>query len=96
MVLACFHVTRLGFKAVDDVRRRVQQASSGHRDRKDDPLYRIRRVLRRRADHLTPDAWEKLRTCLPSVMWQEIGHTWISAQSLRLIYERSTVATPRS
>ena len=52
-VLDCFHVTRLGFAAVDDVRRRVQRDSTGHRGRKDEPLYRIRRVLRRRADHLT-------------------------------------------
>ena len=32
-VLDAFHVTRLGFAAVDDVRRRVQQESTGHRGR---------------------------------------------------------------
>jgi len=36
-VLDAFHVTRLGFAAVDDVRRRVQQDSLGHRGRRDDP-----------------------------------------------------------
>jgi transposase len=36
-VLDAFHVTRLGFAAVDDVRRRVQQESTGHRGRKTDP-----------------------------------------------------------
>jgi transposase len=41
-VLDAFHVTRLGFAAVDDVRRRVHQDSTGHRGRKHDPLYRIR------------------------------------------------------
>ena len=35
-VLDAFHVTRLGFAAVDDVRRRVQQQSTGHRGRRDD------------------------------------------------------------
>jgi transposase len=42
-VLDAFHVTRLGFAAVDDVRRRVQQHDLGHRARKGDPLYSIRR-----------------------------------------------------
>ena len=36
-VLDCFHVTRLGFAAVDDVRRRVQRVATGHRGRKDNP-----------------------------------------------------------
>lgn len=48
-VLDCFHVTQLGFATGDDVRRRVQQDSTGHRGRRDDPLWRIRAVLRRGA-----------------------------------------------
>ena len=36
-VLDAFHVTRLGFAAVDDVRRRVQQDDLGHRGRKRRP-----------------------------------------------------------
>ena len=31
--------------AIDDVRRRVQQETTGHCGRKRDPLYRIRKVL---------------------------------------------------
>ncbi len=45
-VLDAFHVVRLGGQAVDEVRRRVQQAINGHRGRKGDPLYRIRNLLR--------------------------------------------------
>lgn len=37
-VLDAFHVVKLGTEAVDDVRRRVQQATLGHRGRKGDPL----------------------------------------------------------
>lgn len=37
-VLDAFHVVRLGFAAVDDVRRRVQHETTGHRGRRDDPL----------------------------------------------------------
>ena len=52
-VLDAFHVIRLGFAAVDEVRRRVQQETLGHRGRQDDPLYRIRRLLRRGHEHHT-------------------------------------------
>jgi transposase len=46
-VLDPFHVVRLGLACVDDVRRRVQHDTLGHRGRARDPLYGIRRVLRR-------------------------------------------------
>ena len=38
---------------VDEVRRRVQQETRGHRGRKGDPLYGIRRTLQIGAEHLT-------------------------------------------
>ena len=38
-VLDAFHVVELGFDAVDQVRRRVQQDTFGHRGRAGDPLY---------------------------------------------------------
>ena len=40
-----FHVTRLANDRLDDVRRRVQQETTGHRGRAGDPLYRIRKLL---------------------------------------------------
>ena len=44
-----FHLIRLANACVDQVRRRVQQQLTGHRGRKDDPLYRVRRLLVRAA-----------------------------------------------
>lgn len=44
MECRAFHFTRLGFAAVDEVRRRIQRDATGDRGRK---LYRIRRLLRR-------------------------------------------------
>ena len=86
-VLDAFHVARLGFAAVDDVRRRVQQESTGHRGRRDDPLYAIRRVLRRGAEHLSEHAWTRLLAGLDAGdLDQQIGLTWIAAQDLRRIY----------
>jgi len=55
-MLDAFHVTALGMKAVDEVRRRVQQTTLGQQGHKGDPLYEIRRLLRRRADRLTAEA----------------------------------------
>lgn len=47
-VMDPFHVVRLAGNALDDCRRRVQLDTRGHRGRKSDPLYRVRRTLRTR------------------------------------------------
>ncbi len=90
-VLDAFHVNRLGFAAVDDVRRRVQQQDLGHRGRKGDPLYSIRRVLRRGHEHLTDVAWDRLLTGLDvGDVDGQVAAAWIAAQDLRLIYRAKT------
>ena len=86
-VLDTFHVVKLGFTAVDDVRRRVQQDTHGHRGRTGDPLYGIRRVLRRGANTLSDRAWDRLLVGLGA--GDPDGHVtaaWIAAQDLRLLY----------
>jgi hypothetical protein len=55
-----FHVVRLGFAAVDEVRCRIQREQTGHRGRIGDPLYGIRRLLRRAPDHHTDRSWARL------------------------------------
>ena len=40
-----FHVVKLANQRLDEVRRRVQNETLGHRGHKDDPLYRSRRLL---------------------------------------------------
>ena len=59
-VLDAFHVVKLGGQVVDEVRRRVQQDTLGHRGRAGDPLYGIRRVLRRGHDHHSEESWTRL------------------------------------
>jgi transposase len=44
-VLDAFHVVKLASTAMDEVRRRVQQNTLGRRGHRNDPLYRIRRLL---------------------------------------------------
>src|SRR6478752_2840043 len=52
-VLDAFHVVKLALTCIDEVRRRTQQDTLGHRGHAQDPLFRTRRLLRRRADRLT-------------------------------------------
>ena len=53
VVVDHFHAIKLANTVVDEVRRRVQQAVLGHRGRKHDPLYRIRKLLLTAAEQLT-------------------------------------------
>jgi transposase len=54
-----FHIVKLANQAIDDARRRTQQATLGHRGRKADPLYRARRALLSGFERLSEDrvAW---------------------------------------
>jgi len=91
-VLDPFHphlirVVRLGLACVDDVRRRVQQEVFGHRGRSKDPLYGIRRVLRRRADHLSTKARARLQAGLVAGDPDgEVSLAWTLAQDLMNLY----------
>ena len=60
-VLDAFHIVKLAGDALDEVRRRVQQDTTGHRGRKGDPLYQIRNLLRASRDRLTKRQKERLR-----------------------------------
>jgi transposase len=86
-VLDPFHVVRLGLAAVDDVRRRVQQHTCGHRGRSKDLLYGIRRVLRRHRTRLSTTARARLEAGL--IAGDPDGETtlaWTVAQQLMDLY----------
>jgi len=59
LVVDHFHGIKLANNAIDDVRRRVQNDTLGHRGHKADPLYRARRVLLTGFERLSEDrvAW---------------------------------------
>ena len=59
-----FHVNSLANRALDQVRRRVQTEQTGHRGRRDDPLFRARRVLLAGEDHLSDKAVARLSSLL--------------------------------
>jgi transposase len=86
-VLDAFHVVRLGLDALDQVRRRVQQQTLGHRGYRDDPLFRIRRLLRRGYEHHTDRSLARMLAGHEAGDDdQQIGRAWIAAQELRLLY----------
>ena len=90
-VLDAFHVVRLGLDAVDQVRRRIQQETLGHRGHAGDPLFRIRRLLRRGYDHHTERSWARLVAGLAAGdRHEQVGRAWIAAQELRLLYRESS------
>jgi transposase len=90
-VLDAFHVVRLGFDALDQVRRRVQQDTLGHRGHRDDPLFRIRRLLRRGFEHHSPTSWNRIIAGIEAGdVDAQVQRAWIAAQELRLFYRETS------
>jgi transposase len=59
-----FHAISLANRCLDAVRRRVQNEQTGHRGRRDDPLYRVRRVLLMGEEKLDDQATTRLAALL--------------------------------
>ncbi len=55
-----FHVVRLANRCLDQVRRRVQNRTLGHRGCRRDPLYRIRELMLTGAEHLEGPGLERM------------------------------------
>ena len=96
-VLDPFHVVKLGLTCVDVVRRRVQQDQFGHRGHAGDPLYRARRLLRRRHDRLSERGRARLAAALaagdPN---DELTAAWWIAQQLMAGYAHADLAAGRA
>ncbi|WP_133789934.1 ISL3 family transposase [Kribbella sp. VKM Ac-2571] len=75
-VMDPFHVVRLAGDALDQCRRRVQQAVHGHRGRKHDPLYSARRTLHTGAGLLTGKQKNRLHTLFADDNHVEVEATW--------------------
>jgi transposase len=96
IVVDHFHAVRLANQAVDDVRRRVQQTTLGHRGRKHDPLYRIRRTLLVAHDRLTEHQRERVvRLLLEGDPDGEVGVAYLAKELLREVYAARSLRTAR-
>jgi transposase len=87
VVVDHFHAVRLANTVVDQVRRRVQQTTLGHRGRKRDPLYRIRKLLLTAAEQLTQRGRARLRAGLAAGdPGGEVAAAWQGKELLRAVY----------
>lgn len=96
-VVDSFHVISLANRALDAVRRRVQNEQTGHRGRRDDPLYRARRVLLVGEERLTAKAAQRLSSLLtlgdPNA---EVAIAYRVKERLREFYRTREPATARA
>jgi len=96
-VLDAFHVVKLAGNVVDEVRRRVQQATLHRRGHKDDPLYKVRRTLMTGAEHLTDRQCAHLEKYLRAGDPDgEVELAWRIYQSVRGIYNASSPAAGKA
>jgi transposase len=96
-VLDAFHVVKLAFTAMEEVRRRVQQATLGRRGHKKDPLYRIRRLLTTARENLADRGRARLEAALqagdPGL---EVTVAWHAYQELRSMFHAASPAAGRA
>lgn len=82
-----FHVVRVANRCVDKVRRRVQNETLGHRGRKHDPLYKIRKLLLTGSERLNEHGHDRvllgLRVGDPH---DEVLGAWLAKESVRDVY----------
>jgi transposase len=82
-----FHVVRVANRCVDQVRRRVQNETLGHRGRKLDPLYKIRKLLLKGAERLDEQGHERLLLGLRiGDPYDELLGAWLAKESVRDVY----------
>jgi transposase len=97
VVVDHFHAIKLANAVVDQVRRRTQQATLGHRGRKRDPLYRIRKLLLAAAEQLTSRGRVRLRAGLAvGDPTGEVAVAWQGKELLRAVYAASELAHARA
>jgi transposase len=83
-----FHVVKLANQRLDEVRRRVQNETTGHRGHKDDPLYRSRRLLTKADERLDDRGRSKLLGLLEAGDPRgEVRTAWHSKEVVRSIYD---------
>jgi transposase len=95
-VMDPFHVIRLAGDALDSCRRRIQQATCGHRGRAGDPLYKARRTLHTGADLLTEKQQTRREELFAADAHIEVEATWGIFQRMITAYRRKIGPKERS
>jgi transposase len=88
-----FHVVKQANTALDECRRRVQNETCGHRGRKDDPLFRARRLLTKAHARLDEKGEAKLVGLLEAGDPRgEVRMTWHAKEATTELYD---IADPK-
>lgn len=83
-----FHLVKLANQRLDEVRRRVQNETLGHRGQKDDPLYKSRRLLTKADERLDDKGRTKLLGLLDAGDPRgEVRTAWHAKETVRGIYD---------
>ncbi len=89
-----FHVVRGGNRCLDTVRRRVQNETLGHRGHKEDPLYRIRKLLLTGGERLDERGNTRMMLGLRiGDPHDEVLGAWLAKESVRDVYLATDPAT---
>lgn len=85
-----FHLVRLANQRLDEVRRRVQNQTLGHRGHKADPLYRARRLLTRADERLDEHGRNRLLGLLDAGdPAGEVRIAWHAKEVVRSLYDHN-------
>ena len=85
-----FHLVKLANTKLDEVRRRVQNDTLGHRSHNTDPLYRCRRLLTRADERLDDKGRTKLLGLLEAGDPNgEVRMAWHAKEVIRSIYDHT-------
>lgn len=85
-VMDPFYVARLAGDALDDCRRRVQQALHGRWGLKNNPLYAARRTLHTETELLTQKQQSRLNALFAGDQHVEVEATWGTYQRMVTAY----------
>ncbi len=85
-----FHVVALAGDKLDECRRRTQRETTGRRGRKDDPLYKARRLLRTGAGLVSDKGWERLEQLFADPHNTPEHTTWAVYQKIMSAYRAKT------
>lgn len=95
-VLNAFRIIKLSGNAPDEVHRRVQQDTLGHRGRTGDPLYQIRNLLRTSRVRLAKRQQERLRAAFTADEADiSVEVAYHCAQQVREVFYQATPAQGR-
>lgn len=83
-----FHVVKHANTKLDECRRRVQNETLGHRGRRDDPLYRCRRLLLKAEERLDRRGTDKLTGLLRAGdPHGDVAYAWHAKEAVRFFYD---------